>query len=273
MCFRKQNIKKLEKQVVRIRRDILEISHQAGVGHIASALCVADILAVLYNGILNINPKNSTDPGRDRFLLSKGHAVAALLAVLYNRGFINKKMLRSYCLDGGEFGMHPEQNIEYGIEFSTGSLGHGLSVGAGMALGLRGKARVFVLLSDAELNAGSTWEAVMFASHHGLDNLVAIVDNNSLQAFGRTKEILNLHSLQEKWSAFGWKCREADGHNIEELYKLLRKVPFTAGKPNVVIAKTVAGKGVSFMEDKLEWHYWPMSKKQYQRATKELSGC
>lgn len=271
---KKITAKKLARLAKNIRQDILKMSYQANVGHISSALSIADILAVLYGGVLKINSKRPFDKLRDRFILSKGHAASALYAALYQKGFIAKKKLFSFCQDGGSFGVHPEHNPKLGIELSTGSLGHGLSVGAGLALGLRNLKRVprvFILLSDAELNEGSVWETVMFAAHHQLDNLSAIVDDNGLQAFGRAEEVINLQPLKKKWQSFGWAAKVVNGHDVQALFNALNNLPFSTGKPSVVIAKTTGGKGVSFMEDKIEWHYFPLNKKTYQKALKEVN--
>lgn len=274
---REAEIKRLEKAVKKIRRDILEISYRANVGHIGSALCIADILTVLYKKILKINPKKPLDPSRDRFILSKGHAAAALYAMLHQKGFFSRKKLLTFCQDGGVFGVHPEYNPRLGIELSTGSLGHGLSVGTGLALGLRnlkkkgqGPPRVFVLVSDAELNEGSTWEAIMFAAQHKLDNLIVLVDDNHTQALGKTKDILDLQPLLDKWQVFGWEARVVNGHNIKELLAIFRHLPFIEKKPSVVIAKTVIGKGVSFMENNFAWHYLSLSTPLYKKALNEI---
>lgn len=263
-------MKILEKKARQIRKDILDISYQAYVGHIGSALSIVDLLTVLYYRVLRLDPKKPLNSRRDRFILSKGHAAAALYAVLCQKGFFSRKKLFTFCQDGGFFGVHPDYHPELGIEFTTGSLGHGLSVAVGLALGLKGKSRVFVLISDAELNEGSTWEAMMFAGHHQLDNLTVIVDDNGSQALGKTREILDLQPLASKWQAFGWQTKVVDGHDLQSLVAVFSKIPFQTSQPSVLIAKTVIGKGVSFMENNFEWHYWPMTKKLYQKALKEI---
>lgn len=270
-------IKRLKKITRLVKKDILDISYKAHVGHIGSALSIADILTVLYNTTLNINPKKPYHENRDRFILSKGHAAAALYPILYRKGYFSRKNLFSFCRDEAIFGTHPVFDLKLGIELSTGSLGHGLSVGAGLALGLRDKSRtkksapkVFVLISDAELNEGSTWEAIMFAAHHKLDNLIAIIDDNNFQAFGRTYDVINIQPIENKWSAFGWECKTADGHSTEELFNVLKSFPFKPGKPSVVIAKTKSGKGVLFFEDKQEAHYLPLNEKEYELALKGI---
>jgi len=254
----------------KIRKIIIEESKRANVGHIGSALSVADIIAVLFEHELRL--AGTDDPDRDRFILSKGHAALALYAALHLKGVLQQDQLQTYCCDGSLLGVHPEHQLD-GIDFSTGSLGHGLAFGAGVALAARlsGRAfRAFVLVSDAECNEGSLWETVMFAAHHKLANLVAIVDNNGQQALGKTKEVIDLHPLGEKWGAFGWKVHEIDGHNSEELRNTLAGLDTTGGPPNVLVATTISGKGVSFMEGKVEWHYLPLSDDLYVQALTEV---
>jgi transketolase len=254
----------------RIRKIIIEVSRRAYVGHIGSALSVADLLAVLYGKILR--NAGTDDPLRDRFILSKGHAAPALYAALHLKGLLADGLLETFCTDNSLLGVHPDHNLD-GVDFSTGSLGHGLSYGAGVALAARlsGAAyRAFVLVSDAECNEGSLWETVMFAAHHKLSNLVAIVDDNGQQALGMTRDVLDLSPPAEKWSAFGWRVHEIDGHDPAEIEKTLATLDTASGPPNVVIAKTVCGKGVSFMEGKVEWHYMPLSAEQYVQALKDL---
>lgn len=254
-----------------IRKIILVQSKRAHIGHIGSCLSIADILLVLYRDVLQI--KDPQDPGRDRFILSKGHAALALYACLYLKGWMSKKKLDSFCGDGSFLGVHPEHRL-YGIDFSTGSLGHGLSVATGIALGAKMKGalyRSFVLMSDAEMNEGSSWEAAMFAAHHNLSNLILIIDENGQQATGYTKDVLNLEPLARRWEAFGWEAKEIDGHNVQQMNDVL-KSKRRSDKPLVIIARTTFGKGVSFMENKIKWHYWPMSEQEYQIATEEIKG-
>lgn len=259
----------LEKKTRKFRKDILDISYHGKIGHLGSAFSIIDILTVLYYDVLNINSKNALHPKRDRFILSKGHAASALYVVLSDLGFFSKEKLWTFCRNGGVLGVHPDYHPQYGIELSTGSLGHGLSVGAGMALGLP-NIRVFVLISDAELNEGSVWEAVMFAAHHRLDNLTVIIDDNRLQAFGRTKDVINMRSLKRKWESFKWGVTLIDGHSIKDLRNVFNNLPIISGKPNVIIAKTIIGKGISFMEDRMDWHYWSLSEYFYKKALKEI---
>lgn len=254
----------------KIRKIIIEESKRANVGHIGSALSVADIVAVLFEHELRLAGTN--DPDRDRFILSKGHAALALYSALHLKGILHQDQVQTYCCDGSLLGVHPEHHLD-GVDFSTGSLGHGLAFGAGVALAARLSGRpyrAFVLVSDAECNEGSLWETVMFAGHHKLANLVAIVDNNGQQALGKTKDVIDLHPLGEKWSVFGWKVHEVDGHDSMELRKTLGSLDTSDGPPNVLVANTVSGKGVSFMEGKVEWHYLPLSDDLYSQALTEL---
>jgi len=253
-----------------IRRIILEQSKRAHVGHIGSALSIADIVAALYDDILRLPAPE--DPERDRFVLSKGHAALALYAALHLKGWLSEASLNTYCGDETLLGVHPEHALR-GVDFCTGSLGHGLSIAAGAALAARlqgSSRRAFVLVSDAECNAGSLWEAVMFAAHHQLANLVAIVDLNGQQALGYTAEVLSLEPLAERWRAFGWNVHEVDGHDRLALRETISSLDTVAGVPHVLIARTVFGKGVSFMESRIKWHYWPMSETEYQQALQEI---
>lgn len=254
-----------------IRRSVIEQSKRANVGHIGSCLSVADLLAALYGEVLSI--PDLRDPKRDRFVMSKGHAALALYAALHSAGWLTRERLQTFCGDGSPVAGHPEHALE-GIEFSTGSLGHGLSFAAGSALAarLRGsRHRSFVLLSDAECNEGSVWEAVMFSAHHRLSPLVAIVDANGQQALGQTRDVLDLAPLSHRWSAFGWDVHEVDGHDPDTVARTIDKLDTDAGPPHVLIAETTFGKGVSYMERQLHWHYWPMSDDQYEQALREVT--
>lgn len=271
----KLTIKELEKVSRSIKKNIIKISYKAHVGHIGSALSIADILAVLYHAVLKNNPQKPNRKNRDRFILSKGHAAAALYTTLYSKGYFSRKVLFSFCKDGGIFGVHPVYDLKYGIELSTGSLGHGLSIAAGLAMGLAKNSKknpptVYVLLSDAELNEGSTWEAIMFASHHNLNNLVAILDDNNYQAFGKASAVINIQPTEEKWGLFGWNTKIVDGHNIKELYNAFRKESKNVKKPTVIVAKTTTAKGISFLENTQEAHYLPLNTEQYKIALIDL---
>jgi transketolase len=249
-----------------LRRIVLEQAHRAGVGHIGSALSVVEVLVA----VSRVVRRQPGDPDRDRFVLSKGHAALALYAALHAAGRISREQLDGYCGDGTLLGTHPEHEL-HGVDFSTGSLGHGLSLGAGAALAARMQGsdrRAFVLVSDAELNEGSLWEAAMFAAHHRLANLVAVVDANGQQALGYTREVLDLEPLADRFEAFGWDAVEVDGHDVDALVDALDR---PAGeRPRAVIARTTFGKGVSYMESLVKWHYWPMSDEDFQRALAEV---
>ncbi len=258
----------------KVRRSILDIIYKTKSPHIGSSFSSVEILVSLYFKVLSVSPENPFNPNRDRFILSKGHACPAFYAVLAERGFLTEEDLKGFAVNDGVLEQHPTRDVKRGIEVSTGSLGHGLSMGIGMALAAKRDKKnyeIYVLLSDGELDEGSVWEAAMFASHHGLDNLVAIVDYNKIQALGYTKDIINLEPLSQRWSSFGWAVREIDGHDFGHIFEALGSIPFSAGKPSIIIAHTVKGKGVSFMEDKVLWHYRAPDDEEYQIALKELS--
>lgn len=256
-----------------LRQIILEQSKRANVGHIGCSLAVADIIFVLYTGVLRSSDPD--DPDRDRFILSKGHAALALYGALYLNGGLAEESLNTYCGDGSILGVHPDHALR-GVDFTTGSLGHGLSIGAGAALAARlqgSRRRAFVLVSDAECNEGSLWEAVMFAAHHKLSNLVAIVDSDGQQALGYTEEVLNLSPMSERWRAFGWDARDVDGHNVGELTEAIGCMDTDSGPPHVLIAHTTFGQGVSFMLRQVKWHYWPLSDQEYEQALREVEAA
>lgn len=245
---------------------------RARVGHIGSALSVADILAVLFGRTLSLGSQD--DPQRDRFVLSKGHAALALYAALVATERLPESVLLSYCGDDSLVGVHPDRELNW-IDFSTGSLGHGLSLAAGAALAAKlegSRRRSFVLLSDAECNEGAVWEAAMFASHRRLSNLVAIVDANGQQALGYTHDVLDLEPLANRWGAFGWRAVEVDGHAHEAL-SCACEAELALDRPTIVIARTTFGKGVSFMEGLIKWHYLPMSQAEYELALREIESA
>jgi transketolase len=257
----------------RIRRRVLKMVHSARSAHVGSVLSTVDLLAVLYGKILRLEPSQPDWPERDRFILSKGHACAGLYVVLAELGFFPEHWLDEFYVDGGHLAGHATHVGVPGVEVSTGSLGHGLALASGMALvGKREdqKFRVFVMLSDGECDEGSTWEAALFGPFHQLDNLTVIIDYNKIQSFGTVKEVLNLEPLAQKWRAFGWSVREIDGHSVEEIEDLFRSVPVHVGRPTCVIAHTVKGKGVSFMENKLLWHYRTPDQDELRLALAEL---
>lgn len=260
----------------KLRVSTVRLVHEAKSAHVGGSLSMADLLAALYGGVLRVDPARPDWPDRDRFILSKGHACAAFYAALAFRGFFPESWLDTFYRDGGRLAGHASHTGVPGVEFSTGSLGHGLSVATGMALaGKRDDApwRVFALLSDGECDEGSTWEPALFAPQHGLDNLVAIIDYNKIQSLGRTKEVINLDPFADKWRAFGWAVREIDGHDMEQVVDALSTVPFQAGRPSCIIAHTVKGKGVSFMEDRLLWHYRNPTAEEYKAAVAELEAA
>ncbi len=249
------------------------MTHRAKSSHVGTCFSIAELLASLYGRVLHVDPARPDWPDRDRFVLSKGHGCAALYAVLAERGFFPRSWLDGYYLDGSKLWGHVTHHEVPGVEVSTGSLGHGLGIACGMALaGKRDGAPwwVFTCLSDGECDEGSTWEAILFAPQHRLDNLVAIVDYNKIQSLGTVKEVLDLEPLADKWRSFGWAVREVDGHAIEEVVDALEGVPFEKGRPSCVIAHTVKGKGVSFMEDRLLWHYRTPEGDELRQALREL---
>ena len=256
----------------KIRAHALRMVHSVNASHIGTSLSMADILSVLYSQILRVDPARPDCPERDRLVVSKGHGAAILYAALAERGFFPVEWLADYCKDGSKLMGHISYHVP-GVEVSAGSLGHGLPIGCGMALAAKREVRphrVFVILSDGELDEGSNWEAILFAPHHQLDNLAVIVDYNKIQSFGTVKEILDLEPSRAKWEAFRWSAREIDGHDIVQLENALSGVPFEAGEPSVIIAHTVKGKGVSFMENQLAWHYKSPSKEQLEQALREV---
>ena len=255
----------------RIRRTALRLTAAAGVSHIGSSLSCADILAAFYGAVLRVDPARPRDPGRDRFVLSKGHAAAALYAALAARGFLPESELETYFRNGTRLAGHASHHVP-GVELSTGSLGHGLPVATGLALAghLAGaNHRVFVLLSDGELDEGSNWEAALFAAHHRLDRLTAIIDANGLQSLAPVSETLELEPLAAKWRSFGWETIETGGHDPAALAEILA-APARAGRPRCVIARTTKGKGVSFMEHRVLWHYRAAQGDELAAAWQEL---
>ena len=267
--FDKEEMKKFSTNV---RRSVLQMIHDGKSAHVGSNLSAVDIVAVLYNGILRGDPARPQWTERDRFIMSKGHACACVYATLAMKGFFPMSDCSTYYQDGGLLPGHATTGIA-GVEFSTGSLGHGLPVACGMALGAkrdRSPWRVFVLMSDGECDEGSNWEAILFAAHHRLDNLVAIVDYNRLQCLAPVGEVLELEPFMEKWRSFGWAAREVDGHDHSALFNALAGIPWEIGRPSCVIARTIRGKGVSFMEHSIDWYYRNVTDEILQKALKEL---
>jgi transketolase len=263
----------LKQKAAQLRGQVVQMSHAAQAAHLASSLSCCDVLAAAYWHVLNIDPSQPKDPLRDRFILSKGHAAAALYSALAFKGFFPLAELNTFCEDGGRLAEHPPANILPGVEAATGSLGHGLPIGCGMALAgrIRGEAfRVYALLSDGENNEGSVWEAAMFAAAQKLENVCVIVDYNKWQATARSNDTLMLSPLRDKWAAFGWDAVEIDGHDVATLARLMMNVPNGSGKPVALIAHTIKGKGVSFMEDDNNWHYRAPTADEVVKAHKEL---
>src|SRR5271169_5452419 len=266
-------IAELKRRAAQLRGQVVQMSHAAQAAHLASSLSCCDILAAAYWHVLNVDPATPRDPHRDRFILSKGHAAAALYSALAFKGFFPVEELKTYCRDGGRLAEHPPANILPGVEAATGSLGHGLPIGCGMALAgrIRGETfRVYALLSDGENNEGSVWEAAMFAAAQKLENVCVIVDYNKWQATARSNETLMLAPLKDKWAAFGWDAQEIDGHDVAALGRLMKHVPNGSGKPVALVAHTIKGRGVSFMEDDNNWHYRAPTADEVVKARKEL---
>ena len=265
-----EELRKLGQQ---IRLHTLDMISHANSSHIGSAYSAVEILACLYSGVLKVRAQEPSWPGRDRFIMSKGHACAALYSVLALRGFFPVERLKEFYVDGGTLAGHATHTNVPGLEVSTGSLGHGLALAVGMAAGLArqgSSARVVTLLSDGECDEGSTWEAGLLASAWEVNNLTAIVDYNKIQSLGRVEDILPLEPFGDKWRAFGWDVREVDGHDVDALWAVLDTTSWSAARPRCVIAHTVKGKGVSFMEDDLLWHYRSPQGEEYDRARREL---
>jgi len=248
----------------KLLEDVVRMTSEAKTSHVGGCLSCLDVVSVLFTKILNIDKKNPKSKKRDRFILSKGHTAAIIYSALANKGFFPRKWLSTFIENGTKLPGHIDHKVP-GVEFSTGSLGHGLSVGLGMAIAMRDKnikSNVYVLFSDGEMNTGSTWESIMFAGHHKVDNLIAIVDKNKIQSFGETKDIINLDPLDEKWSSFGWNTYDIDGHNHVEIKRSLTSAKKFTGKPSVIICNTIKGKGIKDFEGKLISHYRPPSKEQ-----------
>jgi transketolase len=268
---RSREVERLAAGARRMRRWIIEQSEASHVGHIGSALSIAEIMVVLWESVMR--RPGTGDADRDRFILCKGHASLALYSALRMRGLLSQDEFRTYCGDGSLLGVHPEHFLP-GVDVSTGSLGQGLSIGCGLALGLAKKridARVFALVSDAECNEGQVWEAVMFAAHHRLSSLCMTVDKNGLQAMGYTKDVVELSDLVGRFSAFGWDALEVDGHDVSALLDAYGRE--ADGRPRAIIARTVLGKGVSFMEDQLAWHYKNIDRDLAAKALAEIGGA
>ena len=258
-----------------IRRHAVEMTHHSGASHIASILSVADIVAVIYSGVANVDPKFPDDPKRDRVILSKGHAGAAIYAALAETGFFDPAELLTVYQNGSRLSGHVSHKGVPGVDFSTGSLGHGLPVAAGMAMAAKKdneNYRAFAVLGDGECDEGSVWEAALVANHYGLDNLIAVVDHNKMQSLDYCENTIKLSPFADKWRAFGWNVIETDGNDVDAVEKALRQAQDNrgSGRPTVVIAVTTKGKGVSFMENDILWHYRTPQGEEYDAALAEL---
>ncbi len=263
----------LRKTALAVRRNVLRQIKAGGSGHVGGALSAVDMLVVLYFRSLNIDPDNPDWSERDRFVLSAGHKCLALYAALAERGFFDAAILDTYGSLGSRLPGHPDMHKIPGVESNTGALGHGLAIAAGMAMGLRMDGlpcRVFVLLGDGELAEGSNWEAAAAAAHHGLHNLLAFVDRNTLQIGGKTTDVMSYEPLDDRWRAFGWSVREIDGHDMHQIAGSVEDSPFEQGKPSLVIANTVKGKGLTFAENEVGFHHWKATAGQVQAAEREL---
>jgi transketolase len=269
------NAKELTDKANEIRLISLEMVDKAGGGHVGGSLSAMDILTALYFSILNIDPANPKMEGRDRFILSAGHKAAGYVPVLAARGFFDLQLLDTFNKLDSPFGMHPDMHKIPGCDFSTGSLGHGLPVAVGMAMALRmdkSSARVFVLMGDGETHEGTVWEAAAGASHHHLQNLIAIVDYNKCTMDGPIETVMSLEPIEERWKSFGWAVRRIDGHNMEAILRSLSSLPEQKGKPTVIIADTIKGKGLPSIEGNYHWHYGVLSENQLSEARVALGG-
>lgn len=255
-----------------IRKQILTMIVKAVASHIGPSYSIVELLVYLYEKVLRINPKKPKDPNRDIFILSKGWAISSLYSILAHKGFFDKKILDDYCIDGGKMIAMTTMNDIPGIEASTGSAGHGLPIGAGMAMAMKLKKidrRIYVIIGDGECDEGAIWETALIASHHKLNNLVAIIDYNKWQSFGRTNEVLNLEPLKNKWEAFNWQVIEINGHNFQEIAAAINTSHHSKEKPTIIIAHTVKGKGLSAIEDNNDYHYKTPREKELIVAKKE----
>tara|TARA_B110000444_G_scaffold211960_1_gene208061 strand:- start:24 stop:836 length:813 start_codon:yes stop_codon:yes gene_type:complete len=266
-----ENVKQL---ALKIRKNAVVMTSTGGSSHIGSILSIADILAVLYGSVMSYKAKEPKWPDRDRFILSKGHAGAGVYAALAESGFFSVDKLKTHYKDGSDLSGHISHKGMPGVEFSTGSLGHGLPVANGMALAAKineDEHMVYVLMSDGECDEGSNWEAALFAAHHKLDNLVIIIDRNKLQSIHSTEDTLGLEPFMDKWQAFGWNVIDIDGHNFAQLIMACNSK--VKGKPLCIIANTTKGKGISFMENQVLWHYRSPQDEEFEAAMKELNNA
>jgi transketolase len=265
--------KELERVAVKIRRNVLRMLSAGRSGHVGGALSSADILAALYFKIMQVDPLRPDWRERDRFVLSAGHKCLALYGTLAEKGFLDHCVLDTYGAHCTKLGGHPDMHKVPGIETNTGALGHGLAIAGGMAMGLKMDglaAKVYVVMGDGELAEGSNWEAAAAASHHQLDNLLVFVDRNSLQIGGKTVDVMSYEPLDKRWEAFGWRVRVIDGHDMDQIVAQAADIPFERNKPSVIIANTIKSKGLSFAENKVEYHYWKATDEGLAMAEREL---
>lgn len=268
-------ISELTKKSIEYRKNILKYIFHANAGHTGGSLSCIDILNVLYNHVLNVNPENFNSPDRDRYIQSKGHSVEALYVVLADKGFFPEPDLETLCKYQSHYIGHPTKKVN-GIEQNTGALGHGLPICAGIALAAKmdnKNYRVFTLLGDGELPEGSNWEAALTAAHYKLDNLCAIIDHNKLQITGPTSQVCNTDPIDQKFESFGWAVRHVDGHDLEMMMQTFDRLPFDQNKPSLIIAHTTKGKGVSYMENNVKWHHGVPDEKQFEEALNELDNA
>ena len=266
-------IKKLKKIAIEMRIDLIKMIYNAKAGHTGGSLSSVDIIVALYHGVMRLDSKNPKWEDRDRFILSKGHSVEAYYTVLANMGFFPKEELLTFLQYGSRLIGHPNVAVP-GVEMNTGALGHGMSTGVGMALAGKMDRRdykVYVLMGDGEQGEGSVWEAAMAGANYNLDHLVGIIDRNRLQISGNTEDVMKLEGLREKWTAFGWEVIETDGHDMAQLIDTFSKLPVVEGRPHLIIANTIKGKGISFMENVAKWHHGVPSKEQMEKALEELN--
>lgn len=265
-------IKQLEEKAKEIRKRVIQLIYEAGGGHIGGALSATDLLVALYYRVMKVNSQDSKWEERDKFILSKGHSVEPYWCILADLGFFPKEELQTFQKFGTRLIAHPNNKVP-GVEMNTGALGHGLSIAVGMGIAAKmdeKETKIFTLMGDGELAEGSIWEAAMSAAHYKLDNLVAIIDRNKLQISGNTESVMRLEPLAEKWKSFGWHVEEIDGNSMEDIIAVLEKVPKIPKRPTLIIAHTTKGKGVSFIENRAEWHHKVPTEEEYKEALREL---
>ena len=273
MCEKLCDIDYFEKKAFNIRKHIINTIINNGEGHAGGALSCADVLSVLYMGVMKNDPKVPNGKNDDKFLLSAGHKCLALYGALVEKGIIDKSVLDTYNQLGSHVPSHPDMTKLPGVDFSTGSLGHGLPVGSGLALAAKMQNKdykTYVLMGDGEQGEGSIWEAVGFAAQKKLDNLVAIIDENGLQINGTTEEVLKPTPYEDRYASFGWAVKVIDGNSVKEIYEALNSIPFEVGKPSLIMAKTIKGKGLSFLENNINYHHWNPGKEESEKALEEL---